>query len=517
MQTLYSNDDNNSFRAILEYVNEAFALFHVPREEAHSPRHWTFRFANSAFEQLKDWDTPSLCGKSLAEITPEFGQRWVNRLAEISSRGEVLHHEGRIPGLKGFFRVKAFSPAPEQVALLITDISERMQHQQQLQKARRIAKQANQAKDIFLANMSHEIRTPLNGIMGMLQLLQTGDADENREHYVSVAMSACQNLSSIVQDILEFSQIEAGAMRLQAFPFDARETVVEMLEQVQLSCRDKTIDLRALVDSSVPTAVIGDSARYAQIVMNLLGNAVKFTNAGNVSVSLSRIPSPKGTVRVLTSVADTGVGIAPERIATVFSPFVQAEEHLSRQYNGVGLGLGIVKALVSVMNGGICVESTPGEGTTVHFTCLFEQSPDASSPEALPDHLVSRIQTRSCHTELPTHDERILVADDDHLNRLTMQRLLEKLGYRVDTAVDGRQAARFFSKTRYDYVFLDLRMPAVDGFQAAELIRDLNSSVPIIAVTAHRQEEVMEETRKAGFTSCITKPLSFETLRRLLK
>lgn len=417
----------------------------------------------------------------IAEESPDMG----GQRTYYSSKFPLLDQDGKLFATAG----------------ISADITELKRVEQELRQAREDADTANRAKSDFLANMSHEIRTPMNGIMGMTELaLGTELTGEQREYLMTIESSA-ESLLALINDILDFSKIEAQKLELESIDFDLRERLGETLDTLALRAHSKGLELAFDVDSDVPQVVYGDIHRLRQIVMNLVGNAIKFTNRGEVVVKVKTEKKAESNVVLHFSVSDTGVGIPKQRLEKIFQPFEQADGSTTRKYGGTGLGLSICKRLVDLMEGNIWVDSTTGEGTTFYFTASlgigtrFLPGDRRKVPEQL-QHL------------------RVLVVDDNQTNRCILEKMLSNwqlLPCLAEAAPKGLDALRVASETEtpFDLVISDVNMPEMDGF---DFVREIKNSpslreIPIILLTSSNRSKDLDRCRKLGVQAHLIKPV----------
>jgi signal transduction histidine kinase/ActR/RegA family two-component response regulator len=386
----------------------------------------------------------------------------------------------------------------------------------QLARAKLAAETANRCKSEFLAHMSHEIRTPMNAIMGMTQLAQDATDAAEQRGYLETVQTASVSLLALLNDILDLSKVEAGKLELAEDSFDVYQCVRDAVATLQLRASEKGLGLRIVIAAGVPRYVVGDELRVRQIVMNLLGNAIKFTDTGEVTVRLRAVPSAAdGGVELRLTVTDTGIGVAADKQKVIFAPFEQADRSTTRKYGGTGLGLAISSQLVGLMHGAITIESpwlddetgVRVQGTAFHFTARVG---------------VGRAPARPAGERL-THGTRplqVLVAEDNPVNQLLATRLLQKLGHTVTTASNGREAVERLDTLTPDVILMDVQMPEMDGFEATAAIRDREVGsgrrTPIIALTAHALQGYREECVRAGMDEYLTKPIRLEDLARML-
>ena len=376
-----------------------------------------------------------------------------------------------------------------------------------LQKSLDIADHANRSKSDFLANMSHEIRTPMNAIMGMSHLVKSTPLSEKQRYYINKIDISTQMLMSIINDILDYSKIESGKMLLDNTVFLLDDLVVYVIDSVSIKAKQKHIELSTIIESNVPRRLVGDSLRLGQILLNLVSNAVKFTEMGDIRVKIELNHQMENLVSLHFSVSDTGIGLSPQQIDRLFQPFSQADSSITRKYGGTGLGLSICKQLAGLMNSEIQVSSIEGKGSVFSFDLTL-----SIAPEKLTDanSMIKHKDTTSPHYK----HQRVLLVEDNEINREVVIELLTSMDLEVMIASNGQEGLELAKNKHFDLILMDIQMPVMDGITATQHIRAEKSlqSIPIIAMTANAMTSDYEKSIAAGMNDHLSKPIEMDKL-----
>jgi PAS domain S-box-containing protein len=530
-------ESDEKFRQLADNITDAFWIRSPDMREVH--------YISPAFERIWGRSAASLYAdpQRWADFTvPEDRERVVAAFAALTRDTPSLDIEYRIVRPDGeirWVRARGFQVRGGEGQLIrltgiITDITDRQRAAEALQtsleeisrtnlalqveiverkRAEDAADAANRSKSEFLANMSHEIRTPLNGVVGMTDLALGTDLTTEQREYLEMVKSSGESLLAVINDILDFSKIEAGRLAIDAIPFDLSDCLATTLKPLATRAQLKGLELACDIGPGVPTALVGDPNRLRQIVINLIGNAIKFTEHGKVVLTVEAETQTDVGALLRFSVSDSGIGVPRDQQEAIFRPFVQADGSTTRTYGGTGLGLAISANLVALMGGRIWLESQTGKGSTFHFTASFDlQQAPALETSSRDEHVVTGRSSWESRQPL-----RILLAEDDRINQMVASRLLEKRGDTIVIVGTGTEALAALDRPEaFDLILMDVQMPAMDGFEATGLIRArekaLGTHLPIIAMTAFAMKGDAERCLAAGMDGYVPKPIQPEQL-----
>lgn len=499
-------ESRQRYQALFVNMGNAFAHHRLIMDEHGNPADLEFLQVNDAYEKYFGHKKEELLNKKYSEVFSKKSLdkmlKWVYKVATTGQSETIEAFFSDITDR--WYSVSAYSPEKYHFAAIFTDIHERKVAELELSKAKEQAEAANRAKSEFLANMSHEIRTPINGIVGMIDLTLLTDLNDEQRENLQLAKSCSGTLLNVINDILDFSKMEAGKLVIRNTDFNVKKLIAETVRAHSVRAGNKGLELIYMLTPNIPDYLSGDPDRLQQILNNLISNAVKFTEKGEITVGAKETDAHGGYVEILFSVSDTGVGISKENAERLFRSFSQIDGSFTRKFGGAGLGLVISKQLAEKMGGRIWVESKEGRGSTFYFTLKFKKGDKPAVKQPIYPAPVNTFNTL-----------KILLAEDDKVNRTVLLRMLEKRGHSVDLAENGFEALAAFDSKKYDVILMDIQMPGMDGIEATGRIREregLTVHTPVIALTAFALQGDREKFLALGMDEYISKPVKMDEL-----
>jgi len=474
-------------------------------------------FCNHYLADLLGYKQDEILGRQWLDFVPESTRTvitdwYVNNVIAAKNVNPVICRNGeeRIISWQNTVTYDEYGQIKESTSIG-EDITDQQKATQELITAKEMAERSSEFKSEFLSIMSHEIRTPMNAVIGTTNLLLSEDPKPEQLDYLNILKFSAENLLAIINDILDYNKIEAGKLELNVTRFNIHQLVSKIRKSFEPKANEKILDMELSIDKSIPEFVMGDQIRLSQILNNLVGNAVKFTQKGKVSISLEHT-KVKGYTGVKFTVADTGIGIAPKNLRMIFDPFMQESQFINTNSNGTGLGLAITKRLVELHQSDIHVTSELGKGTRFEFTILFGLADKEAEVTSIPG---------KDGPMLNLYGMNILLVDDNKMNLLIAAKFLKKWQANVDEAFDGQVAVDMVKRKPYDLVIMDLQMPVMDGFKATEHIKQTHPDMPVIALTADAMPETQVKAAEAGMVDYLTKPfvpgILFEKVSKFYK
>lgn len=518
MENVELEQSRNKYRKLVNYANDAMFVITLDTE---NPYYGYFSDVNNVACKQFGYSRDELLRMTPFDLCDDDDFGYIkDMLIHLKKEGNLTYET--------VYRRKDGSRFPVEIsALRLTisnedlftfiarDISERKQMMTELEAAKEKAFAASKAKSKFLANMSHEVRTPMNGVIGMLQLLQMTQLSDEQEEYVKTASASGESLLTIINDILDNAKIESGKVQINPEPFEITAVMDPLITSFKSSLDPQKVKLNYSISPEVPDVFVADQARLKQILFNLIGNAVKFTDYGEISISIQVLEEINGKyLRISWTVSDTGIGIPEDAVNELFEPFTQVEDNSRRRRKGTGLGLSIVKQLVNQMGGNVSLRQNEPQGTSFTFDILTEtcESTDfIQQPEGITPLLTSPMRRLST-----------LIVEDEPINQQILKAILTKLGHKTTVTSDGYSAMELMTSMDFDVILMDVQMPELDGLETTRIIRSSKKyeevkRIPIIALTAYAMAGDREKCMEAGMDYYLSKPVDVKALVKILK
>lgn len=504
------------YHVLFDSIDDGFCIFEMIFDDTENPVDYRFLEVNPAFE--KHTGIQNAKGRTMRDIAPDHEQHWFDTYGKVAKTGKPIRFEQSSNALGGRdFNLYAFrfgKPDQNQVAVLFSDITAHKRVENSLRTAKKQAEEANQAKSEFLANISHEIRTSMGVVIGLSNILaKTKPLTDKQTEFIKTLSVSAEALLSLINDLLDFSKIEARSFELENVPFNFHQLVEDLSRIKRFKCEQKGLTFKTEITDLYGKEYLGDPTRIRQILVNLCGNALKFTENGSVTLKIKASEVNKsGRDMIEIFVEDTGIGIPEDMLDSVFDKFTQADSTVSRKYGGSGLGLAITKSLVELMNGSISVKSVPGDGTVFYLTFALQLKKQ--------QNLFTMENSEKSVT--PMEKGKILLVEDYYPNVIVVGAFLEEFGYHYDTAENGAEALQKVIENEYKAILMDIQMPRMDGYEATRAIRQFETKqkrnpVRIIGLTAHASASDHQKCLETGMDDYLSKPFEQKHLMEKLQ